>query len=165
VSRRRPRRFPGFSYRGQYRYLLTFCTANRAPLFAKIELVHTALPRIQQTANEERFRVLAYCFMPDHIHLIVQGQTADADLRRFAKIAKQRVVYSLRKDHDVRGIWQEGYHDWILRPEQSVDQAIRYVVENPVRAGLVKRASDFCHSSADLSGPRRNGNDKQVVPD
>jgi REP element-mobilizing transposase RayT len=57
--------------------------------------------------------------MPDHLHLIVEGSREDADLRRFVKIAKQRVVYSLREDHGVRGVWQEGFHDWILRPEQS----------------------------------------------
>jgi putative transposase len=154
VAFRRPRRFPGCSYRGRYRYLLTFCTANRAPLFARTELVQTAHARIQQTAVEEEFAVLAYRFMPDHLHLIVEGLNADADLRRFAKIAKQRVVYSLRDNHGVRDVWQEGFHDWILRPEQSLDEAIRYVLENPVRAGLVNQASDFRHSGAEPSGPR-----------
>jgi len=154
MTLRRPHRFPGFSYRGQYRYLLTFCTANRVPLFASTELVQTALARIRQTSREEGFAIVAYCFMPDHMHMVVTGQNPDADLRRFAKIAKQRVVYSLRETHGVRGVWQEGFHDWILRPEQSIDEAIRYVLENPVRAGLVKQASDFRHSGADPLGPR-----------
>ncbi len=44
---------------------------------------------------------MAYCFMPDHMHMVVTGQNPDADLRRFAKIAKQRVVYSLRETHGV----------------------------------------------------------------
>ncbi len=154
MSLRRPQRFARFSYRGRYRYLLTFCTANRAPLFADTEIVMTARSRIEQTANAEGFEILAHCFMPDHIHLVTEGKTDDADLRRFAKIAKQRVVYSLREEHGLRGIWQEGYHDWILRPEQSLEEAIRYVLENPVRAGLVERAEDFIHSGADLSGPR-----------
>ena len=105
---RRPRRFAGFSYRGRYRYLLTLCTANRARLFTETELVRAALARIQQTALETGFSILAYCFMPDHLHLIVEGSREDADLRRFVKIAKQRVVYSLREDHGVRGVWQEG---------------------------------------------------------
>src|SRR6202007_2880383 len=80
MTLRRPRRLAGFSYRGRYRYLLTFCTAHRAPLFTRSELVQTALARIQQTAGEERFSVRAYCFMPDHLHLIVEGLTEDADL-------------------------------------------------------------------------------------
>lgn len=83
-----------------------------------------------------------------------QGTTDRADARRFAKIAKQRVVYSLREEHGVRRIciWQEGYHDWVLRPQHSIEDAVRYVLENRVRAGLVGRAVDDLHSSADLSG-------------
>jgi putative transposase len=154
VGRRRPQRFKTFSYRGRYRYLLTFCTARRSPLFVRNEVVDTALHRIQQTATEEHFAIAAYCFMPDHVHLVLEGTTDDADARRFAKIAKQRVVYSLRQEHGLRGVWQEGYHDWILRPEYSIHEAVRYVLENPVRAGLVKCAEEYRHSSADLSGPR-----------
>ena len=92
--------------------------------------------------------MLAYCFMPDHVHLVVEGRSEQADLRRFANIAKQRVAYSLRLAHGVMRVWQEGFHDWILRPEYPTEAAIRYVLENPVRAGLVG------HSGAGLSGPR-----------
>jgi putative transposase len=154
MSLRRPRRFAGFSYRGRYRYLLTFCTANRTPVFANAEFVRTARARIEQTAIAEGFAILAHCFMPDHIHLVMEGRTPEADLRRFAKIAKQRVFYSLREKHGLRGIWQEGYHDWILRPEQPIEEAIRYVLENPARASLVDKREDFGHSGADPLGPR-----------
>jgi len=154
MGRKRPRRFPGCSYRGTLAYLLTFGTAHRKRLFIDGALVETALSRITQTAREEHFRVLAYCFMPDHVHLVVQGKTSDADLRRFAKISKQRVVYSFREQHQVRDVWQEGFHDWILRPELPVADAVRYVLDNPVKAGLVARPEDFVHSGADPSGPR-----------
>ena len=49
--------------------------------------------------------------MPDHVHLVVEGLTDAADMQRFVKIAKQRVVYSLREEHAVRDVLQEGYHD------------------------------------------------------
>jgi REP-associated tyrosine transposase len=123
VTLRRPRRIEGFSYRGPYQYLLTFCTANRIRQFERAELVATARSRIQQTSVEENFSIVAYGFMPDHLHLVVEGLSDDADLRRFVKIGKQRVVYSLRENHRVRNIWQEGFHDWVLRSEQSIEDA------------------------------------------
>lgn len=154
MGRKRPRRLPGCSYRGTLAYLLTFSTAHRKRLFISAAFIETALARIAQTAQEEHFRILAYCFMPDHVHLVVQGTASDADLRRFVKISEQRVVYSLREQHHVRDVWQEGFHDWVLRPELPVADAIRYVLDNPVRAGLVAKAEDFVHSSADPVGPR-----------
>ena len=81
--------------------------------------------------------------MPDHLHLVVEGRTDNADLQRFVKIAKQRVVYSLRDEHGVHSIWQEGYHDWVLRPHQSTEDVVRYVLNNPIRAGLVARPEDY----------------------
>ena len=63
--------------------------------------------------------------MPDHLHLVVEGLSDGADLQRFVKIAKQRVV------------------DWVLRPEQTTEDAIRYVLNNPVRAGLVENPEDY----------------------
>ncbi len=81
--------------------------------------------------------------MPDHVHLVVEGLTDNADLRRFVKVAKQRVVYSLREDHGVRDVWQEGYHDWVLRAEQKTEDVIRYVLNNPIRAGLVEKPEDY----------------------
>jgi putative transposase len=114
--------------------------------------------QIRQTSEEEGFSILAYCLMPDHVHLVVEGLTDAADMRRFVKIAKQRVVYSLREEHAVRGVWQEGYHDWVLRAEESTEDVIRYVLENPVRARLVEKPEDYPFSSpiADLKGPRRS---------
>jgi putative transposase len=143
VTLRRPRRIEGFSYRGLYRYLLTFCTANRLRHFERADLVATARSRIQQTSVEENFSIVAYCFMPDHLHLVVEGLGEDADLQRFVKIGKQRVVYSLRENHSVRDVWQEGFHDWVLRPEQTNEAVIRYVLNNPVRAGLVEKPEDY----------------------
>ena len=81
--------------------------------------------------------------MPDHVHLVVEGLTDNADLRQFVKVAKQRVAYSLREDHAVRDVWQEGYHDWVLRAEQKTEDMIRYVLNNPIRAGLVEKPEDY----------------------
>jgi REP element-mobilizing transposase RayT len=84
--------------------------------------------------------------MPDHVHIVVEGCTDAADLKRLVKIAKQRVVYSLRTEHQVRDIWQEGFHDWVVRPHQSTEDVVRYVLNNPVRAGLVEKPEDYSFS-------------------
>jgi len=81
--------------------------------------------------------------MPDHLHLLVEGCSEDADLQRFVKIGKQRVVYSLREDHGVRGVWQEGFHDWVLRSDQTTEDVVRYILNNPIRPGLVEKPGDY----------------------
>jgi putative transposase len=84
--------------------------------------------------------------MPDHLHLLVEGIRDTADLQRFVKLGKQRGEYAARHQLHVHPLWQEGYHDWILRSDQSTVEVIRYVVENPVRAGLVGRWDEYPYS-------------------
>jgi REP element-mobilizing transposase RayT len=87
--------------------------------------------------------------MPDHVHLLVEGTTESSDLRRFVKLAKQRsgAQYALR--HRC-ALWQEGYHDRVLRAEDDTRVMARYILANPVRAGLVEHPKDYAFSGSDL---------------
>jgi putative transposase len=89
---------------------------------------------------------MAYCFMPDHLHLAVEGRSTTSDLRRFVKVAKQRIAYMARTEFQIACIWQDGYYERVLRTFESMDTLIRYILDNPVRAGLVECAQDFPHS-------------------
>jgi len=86
--------------------------------------------------------------MPDHIHLVLEGKAETSNLRRFVKVSKQRVDYIFRTELGIRGTWQEGYHGRVLRSDQATEVVVRYVLENPVRAGLVTRAEDYPFSGA-----------------
>ena len=140
---RRPPRIPGFAYRGCYRYFLTFCTFNRSHVFVEHDVVTAVLQQMLRTSDEERFAIRAYCFMRDHVHLVVEGLDDRSDLRRWVKVAKQRAAYVCRKQFGVMCLWQEGYHERVLRSDETTGTVVRYVLNNPVRAGLVTRAEDY----------------------
>lgn len=145
----RPTRIPGFSYRGPYRYFLTFCTFDRRGVFLESLVAITVLSQFRTTARELDFAILAYCLMPDHAHLLLEGTTDDADLQRFVKRAKQRSGQTYA--HHTRGrLWQEGYYDRVLRAEEESRAVARYVIENPVRAGLVDRPGRYPHLGSDV---------------
>ena len=74
---------------GLHRYFLTFCTFQRQPRFTTSDAVDLVLLQIQRAARENSFALIAYCFMPDHVHLLVQAQADDSDARRFIKALKQ----------------------------------------------------------------------------
>src|SRR4051812_6370604 len=134
----RPQRVKGFSYLGLHRYLITICTRDKLERFAAAPVVDAAQEQFRRTADDERFDILAYCFMPDHVHLVVEGTSDGSDLRRLVGVAKQRAAYALWSGHKLSKLWQGGYHDWVIRPDQSITAVIRYVLDNPVRAGLVR---------------------------
>jgi hypothetical protein len=73
-----------FSYLGPCAYFLTFCTLDRRPAFRDDEVASLATLQTRRTAREREFALLAYCFMPDHLHVVVEGTSANADLCRFS---------------------------------------------------------------------------------
>jgi len=118
---------------------------ERRPVFKDASVVTDALAQIQRTATQECFDVLAYCFMPDHLHLLVKGLEEDSDLRRFVKMSKQRSGH-LYKQRSSKRLWQEGYFDRVLRDDADVHQYASYIVTNPVRAGLVTNDAEYAHA-------------------
>jgi putative transposase len=141
VYRRRPR-LNAALYRGLQRYFLTFCTAKRERVFVTSEIVDLVLGRILQCARFADIEVIAYCFMPDHVHLVVQGSTEAADVIVFVHQAKQRSGFDYARINGKR-LWQPSYYDRVLRDDEATLSVVRYVCENPVRGGLVESPHDY----------------------
>ncbi len=75
--------------------------------------------------------------MPDHLHFLVQGRAVDADVRRFVHQAKQRSGYEFsRRFH--QKLWQPSWYDRVLREDDETPLVVCYILQNPVRAGLVE---------------------------
>jgi putative transposase len=101
-----------FDYLGLHRYFLTFCTNYRRHAFQNGDVVNLVLAQISRTAREGAFELLAYCFMPDHLHPLVEGTAENSDCRRFIKSAKQYSGYYFEKDFKQK-LWQRyGFERW-----------------------------------------------------
>ena len=94
-----------FSYVGKYRYLLTFCTYERKAYFASDERVEVVRAQILRAAHRYQFLFIAYCFMPDHLHLLTEGVREGSDLRALIKAAKQYSGYHFKQRYGTR-LWQ-----------------------------------------------------------
>jgi putative transposase len=83
-----------------------------------------------------------YCFMPDHLHLIIKGETEAADTWRAMVKFKQKSGHWFAKLRPWIG-WQHSFYDHVLRSDTSLHNAIVYIANNPVRLGLVRRWNDY----------------------
>ena len=142
MPRRRPTRLACFSYVGRFSYSLRFGTFQKKSHFTDSALIGSAFTQIQRTCAEERFALIAYCFTPDHVHLAVEGRADNSDLRRFVKLAKQRVAYVARRQFAIPAIWQSGYYERVVRAH-GMDSLVWYILNNPVRAGIVEKAEQY----------------------
>jgi REP-associated tyrosine transposase len=144
---KRLRRLPTFSYHGVYRYSLTIATFERRTVFVEPEIVAVVRDQILIAAAASGFEVPAYTLMPDHLHAYVEAESTDADLVVFVKLAKQRSGFHGKRVLK-RRVWQDGYYDRVLREQEDARTVIAYLLNNPVRAGLVKSAIDYPFSGS-----------------
>ena len=141
MRRKRVPRLRGFDYTGGYRYLLTICTQHRLRVFITRDAVDVVLLQLLQSARDERFAVIAYCFMPDHLHMLVEGIDPASDLPEFVRIFKQRSSFRWKNAFGTE-LWQRSYYERVLRGDESSIDAARYVLANPLRAGMVESVED-----------------------
>jgi putative transposase len=124
-------------------YLVTFTTHERRRRFVDFMPASTAARSLHQAGSVRGSRVLAWVLMPDHCRLLVQLGDEET-LSRWAgrtKAAMSRALHDL--DPEALPVWTKGFHDRALRADDDLLAMARYVVLNPVRAGLVARVGMY----------------------
>ena len=147
VTLRKSPRLKDFDYAGQYAYSLTFVTRRRGPLFRDSGLVEVVEEALLRASEQQAFTLHAFCFMPDHAHVLVSGED-ESRLPAFFRLFKQLSGYRA-KQLVGQSIWQISYYDHVVRRDEDLREIMRYIWNNPVRAGLASEPADYPYS-----GPR-----------
>jgi putative transposase len=142
VITNRPRRLQGLSYVGFDRYFLTTCTAFRRPAFAASWVAASVAGQLLHEPARGEFAVLAYCLMPDHLHALLEAESDRSDFVAFVKRFKQMTGFAHRQATG-QLLWQPGYHERVLRNDEASEAVVRYILENPVRAGITKEIGEY----------------------
>jgi REP element-mobilizing transposase RayT len=123
-------------------YLLTTVTHQRATIFQDWRLARLLIAEMRHLHENGDARSLAWVIMPDHLHWLVQLQSMP--LQRLMLQVKSCSAISINNARQSNGrVWQKGFHDRALRREEDLQSVARYIVANPLRAGLVKRIGDY----------------------
>lgn len=113
----------------------TICTNNKKLAFLNKDIVRKFIQILREVKNEYACKILLYVFMPDHLHLLVEGKEKKSNLKKMITSFKQKTGYFLSKNYpDLE--WQKDFYDHILRKDDDLIKHIKYILENPVRKNL-----------------------------
>jgi len=86
--------------------------------------------------DEKKYRLFAWCAMPNHVHAVVRVFPTHmlAEVLHSWKSYTAKEANRILRTHGA--FWQREYYDHLLRDEAEFERAVKYVVENPVKAGL-----------------------------
>jgi putative transposase len=138
-----------FSYVGAYPYHLIIVTDYKRALFTDEGLVQACVTTLVAVANERGFEVQAYCFMPDHLHLLLLGKGDDSDLLRFVQRFKQSTSFSFKKKYGF-SLWEQSFYDRALRNDEHLATVADFIFRNPVEAGLASEPAQHAYSGGQL---------------
>jgi putative transposase len=130
-------------------YLITFVTQKREKVFLEN---HLAANAFCIALNDSRLwtdaKLMCWVLMPDHVHILLQlGETEN--ISRLTNRIKSNTARSVNLSVERDGrLWAQGFHDRAIRMEETIVDTARYVVMNPVRAGLVKRLGMYPYRDA-----------------
>jgi len=123
-------------------YLLTTTTAAREPVFGHWNFATAASRTIACKNTWGDAALLCWALMPDHWHGLIRLDERDR-LPGVVNRFKSRVAKAVRLEGRADTIWARAYHDHALRRDEDLIAIARYIVLNPVRAGLVRRVGDY----------------------
>ena len=122
-------------------YLVTTVTKGRSRVFEDFAAARTLIDTIREDEKRGSHRTLAFVVMPDHLHWLLH-------LRQGSLSGLVGRVKSLSSRRLGSAIWQPGFHDHCLRVEDELRHSARYIVANPLRAGLVEKLGSYPHWDA-----------------
>ena len=131
-----------FSYIGFQYYSLTWSCYERQRLFTQRDRVDLVRSQFLRASRETNVVDIAHCFMPDHVHELVQGMTATADAEEYIRKAKQYSGFYFKKAFTMK-LWRRKGFKVVLLDDYAPREIVKYIIESPVKAGLVKRVEDY----------------------
>ena len=123
-------------------YLVTTVTLDRLPLFCDWHMGLSLVDSLRNTQEHHYADTLAWVVMPDHLHWLVTpvSESLDAIVRR----VKSCSARAINQNKGTTGsFWQKCYHDHAVRKEEDIRATARYIIANPLRAGIVEHIGDY----------------------
>jgi REP element-mobilizing transposase RayT len=123
-------------------YLITTVTHSRKPVFSNFDIARLLIHELRTSNEKLMIESLAWVVMPDHLHwLFVLNQSTVSEVVRHVKGKSAHSINTYRSCSGA--VWQHGFHDHAIRIDEDIKTVARYIIANPLRAGLVDNIGDY----------------------
>jgi len=119
---------------------------ERRNIFLQEEDKQRFLETVKEKIHGDRFSLLAYCLMDNHVHLLLREGKEDI-ARVMKRITVSYVYYFNKKYKRVGHLFQDRYRSEVVEKDGYILALVRYIHQNPIKAGMVKSAEEYKWSS------------------
>lgn len=131
-------------------YFITSVTKDRQRLFHNIDDIRILTETINNVKKLKPFKLLAFCFLPDHFHILIGEIIPNENVTSVIHSIKRNFTLNYKKRHfgdEKLELWQKRFWDHIIRNEKDLQNHLDYIHFNPVKHSLVGKPEDYKYSS------------------
>lgn len=119
-------------------HFVTITTKDRIRSFENGDVARSTIRVLIDLRDKHKFQLLSYCLMPDHFHALIRVADSDLDLSaicgRFKSLSTREFwLFGEGK------LWHRGFYERIVSGEDAIYDCVKYIRQNPVKAGLADR--------------------------
>ncbi|QXE11512.1 MULTISPECIES: REP-associated tyrosine transposase [Pseudomonas] len=123
-------------------YLIITVVHQRRRIFSDWQVGRLLIAELRRAHDQRWVDSIAWVVMPDHLHWLVQLE--EIHIERLMQAVKSRSTLTINRALNRKGaFWQTGYHDHAIRDGENLKPYARYIIANPLRAGLVEKIGDY----------------------
>ena len=100
---------------------------------------------LRKSKEKNNYRIYAYCLMPDHLHILMNPESANRTVSGLVQTFKSQTSFWYKREYG-EPLWQRGFYDHIVRENEDLVRIAQYILDNPIRKGLVERTEDYPYS-------------------
>ncbi len=134
-------------------FFVTLCCYAKQQYFVRPEITKIIIEEIDfRVKCAPEVTVFTYCVMPDHVHLLLKlRKEYGKSLHNWVAAFKRYTTRVIGIQFGVRSLWQKNFYEHVVRKEESLEKIAEYIVNNPVRKGLVDDWEKYSYSKIDFS--------------
>ena len=141
-------------------YFFTLCARHQGAPFTDVELAKAVVDSLLWRKQKHHWRLYTLCLMPDHLHCLLSLERHEVSyinggarvilpegiLNQVAGFKSFTTTQIWWKQGGKGPLWQRSSYDRVIRHNQSIQHAASYILDNPVRKGIVKQWQDYPYS-------------------
>jgi REP element-mobilizing transposase RayT len=136
-------------------FFITLCTAAKQHYFADPKISKIVIDELEHRRTNQEIRLFCYCIMPDHLHILIglnenytkkEGAFAERTLQNWVSAFKRYTAKILGETFNVEPFWQSNFYDHVIRKDESLLEICSYILNNPVRKGMVLSWEEYPYS-------------------
>jgi putative transposase len=139
----------------EHLFFITICTAAKQNYFTDPKISKIVIDELEHRRTNQEIRLFCYCIMPNHLHMLIrlnenytkkEGAFGERTLQNWVSAFKRYTAKILRETFNVEPLWQSNFYDHVIRKDESLLEICSYILNNPVRKGMVSNWEEYPYS-------------------